>query len=64
MSHGDTITTLPDGFEIITSTDDVQVAGYQITKEKRVGEMATPAKATVIASLLLPAPALSPLHAS
>ena len=34
MSHGDTITTLPEGFEIITSTEDVQVAGYQITKEK------------------------------
>jgi len=33
MSHGDTITTLPEGFEIITSTKDVQVAGYQITKE-------------------------------
>ena len=33
MSHGDTITTLPEGFEIITSTEDVQVAGYQITKE-------------------------------
>ena len=34
MSHGDTITTLPEGFEIITSTEDVQVAGYQITNEK------------------------------
>ena len=34
MSHGDTITTLPEDFEIITSTEDVQVAGYQITKEK------------------------------
>ena len=33
MSHGDTITTLPEGFEIITSTKDVQVAGYQVTKE-------------------------------
>jgi GMP synthase (glutamine-hydrolysing) len=33
MSHGDTITTLPEGFEIITSTEDVKVAGYQITKE-------------------------------
>ena len=27
MSHGDTITTLPEYFEIITSTEDVQVAG-------------------------------------
>jgi GMP synthase (glutamine-hydrolysing) len=34
MSHGDTITTLPEGFKIITSTEDVQVAGYQINKEK------------------------------
>ena len=34
MSHGDTITTLPEDIEIITSTKDVQVAGYQITKEK------------------------------
>jgi len=34
MSHGDTITSLPDDFEIITSTENVQVAGYQITKEK------------------------------
>ena len=34
MSHGDTITSLPEGFEIITSTEDVQVAGYQITIEK------------------------------
>ncbi len=34
MSHGDTITTLPEGFEIITSTEEVQVAGYQINKEK------------------------------
>ena len=34
MSHGDTITTfLPEGIEIIASTQDVQVAGYQITKE-------------------------------
>ena len=33
MSHGDTITALPEGFEIITSTEDVYVAGYQITKE-------------------------------
>jgi GMP synthase (glutamine-hydrolysing) len=33
MSHGDTITTLPEGFETIASTEDVQVAGYQITKE-------------------------------
>ena len=29
MSHGDTISKLPDLFEIITSTEDVKVAGYQ-----------------------------------
>ena len=29
MSHGDTISKLPDSFEIITSTEDVKVAGYQ-----------------------------------
>ncbi len=28
MSHGDTITTLPDGFELIASTADVEVAAY------------------------------------
>ena len=33
MSHGDTITTLPEEFEIITSTKDVQIAGYQINNE-------------------------------
>ena len=31
MSHGDTITSLPDSCEIIASTEDVQVAGYQLT---------------------------------
>ncbi|RZL33496.1 MAG: glutamine-hydrolyzing GMP synthase [Pedobacter sp.] len=30
MSHGDTIKVVPDNFEIIASTADVQVAGYQI----------------------------------
>ena len=33
MSHGDTITSLSEECEIIASTEDVQVAGYQITKE-------------------------------
>ena len=37
MSHGDTITTLPEDFQIITSTEDVQVAGYQINKENTFG---------------------------
>jgi len=30
MSHGDTIKTIPDNFEIIASTADVKVAGYHI----------------------------------
>ena len=32
MSHGDTIAKLPDGYKTITSTNDVEVAGYQIDK--------------------------------
>lgn len=34
MSHGDTISRLPDSFKIITSTEDVKVAGYQSIDEK------------------------------
>ena len=30
MSHGDTITAVPDNFEIIASTDKVAVAAYQV----------------------------------
>jgi GMP synthase (glutamine-hydrolysing) len=30
MSHGDTIKNVPDDFEIIASTADVKVAGYQV----------------------------------
>lgn len=33
MSHGDTIAKLPEGYKIITSTKDVEVAGYQIEGE-------------------------------
>ena len=33
MSHGDTISTLPNNFEIIASTKDVKVAAYQIKNE-------------------------------
>jgi GMP synthase (glutamine-hydrolysing) len=33
MSHGDTITSLPELCEIIASTKDVQVAGYQYSNE-------------------------------
>ena len=30
MSHGDTITTVPDNFKLIASTDSVKVAAYQV----------------------------------
>ena len=33
MSHGDTIAKLPEGYKTITSTKDVEVAGYQIYGE-------------------------------
>lgn len=34
MSHGDTITSLPDNFRVIASTDKVKNAAYQIENEK------------------------------
>ena len=34
MSHGDTITTIPDDFEVIASTDKVKVAAYQCLEER------------------------------
>jgi GMP synthase (glutamine-hydrolysing) len=34
MSHGDTIKVLPDSYEIIASTKDVDVAGYKIEGEE------------------------------
>ena len=34
MSHGDTITAIPDGFRIIASTDEVAVAAYQVEGEQ------------------------------
>jgi len=37
MSHGDTILSLPQNFEIITSTEDVKVAGFKIADEKTYG---------------------------
>lgn len=37
MSHGDTILSLPDNFKIITSTNDVKVAGYEIEGESTFG---------------------------
>ena len=42
MSHGDTITSVPDTFEIIASTDHVKVAAYQIKGEKTWGEQCNP----------------------
>lgn len=37
MSHGDTIEKLPQNFEIICSTNDVEVAGYHIKGEETYG---------------------------
>ncbi|MDD2962948.1 MAG: glutamine-hydrolyzing GMP synthase [Bacteroidales bacterium] len=37
MSHGDTILSTPGSFQIVASTPDVRVAGYQITGEKTWG---------------------------
>ena len=37
MSHGDTITRLPEGYEAITSTRDVRVAGYWKKDQKIFG---------------------------
>ncbi len=37
MSHGDTITQLPENFDIIASTDTVKVAAYKVKGEKRYG---------------------------
>ena len=40
MSHGDTITAIPDNFEIIASTDKVAIAAYQAKNEKLWGSTA------------------------
>ena len=37
MSHGDTIKTVPSNYEIICSTEDVEVAGYHIKGEQTYG---------------------------
>ena len=37
MSHGDTISLLPEGYKIIASTDDVECAGYYIENESTYG---------------------------
>lgn len=34
MSHGDSITVLPDSFEVIASTEDVEAAAYRIQGEE------------------------------
>lgn len=34
MSHGDTITSIPDSFKVIASTDKVKIAAYQIEDEQ------------------------------
>jgi GMP synthase (glutamine-hydrolysing) len=37
MSHGDTITKMPENFEVISSTKDVTFAGYQVKGEQTYG---------------------------
>ncbi|MDO4673212.1 MAG: glutamine-hydrolyzing GMP synthase, partial [Porphyromonadaceae bacterium] len=37
MSHGDTITKLPEGFEVIASTEDVPNAAFRIPNEQTWG---------------------------
>jgi len=37
MSHGDTILKLPDDFNIITSTESVEVAGFKVDNEETYG---------------------------
>lgn len=37
MSHGDTIMSTPDNFQVIASTETVQVAAFQVTGEQTYG---------------------------
>jgi GMP synthase (glutamine-hydrolysing) len=37
MSHGDSITRLPENFKVIASTDDVEAAAFQIVSEQTWG---------------------------
>ena len=37
MSHGDTITDIPESFEVIAGTDDVKITAYRIKGEKTWG---------------------------
>ena len=47
MSHGDTITAIPENFKIIASTDKVAIAAYQIKEEKVWGVQFHPEALTV-----------------
>ncbi len=37
MSHADTITQLPDNYEVVASTNDVKFAGYHVKGEQTYG---------------------------
>ena len=37
MSHGDTIVKLPDNFQVISSTGDIEVGAFQVNGEKTFG---------------------------
>ena len=37
MSHGDTINTIPDNFQLVASTPDVKVAAFQLKNEQTFG---------------------------
>lgn len=37
MSHGDTITDIPSNFRIVASTEDVEVAAFEVENEKTFG---------------------------
>ncbi len=37
MSHGDTILRIPESFKVISSTADVEIAGYKVEGEKTYG---------------------------
>lgn len=37
MSHGDSITSVPDGFKVIASTDKVPIAAYRVSGQKTWG---------------------------
>lgn len=47
MSHGDTITAIPENFKIIASTDKVAIAAYQIRKRK-YGEYSSTRKCSTV----------------